>query len=102
MADICPNCGLPKELCVCNILDKETEGKIKVHVKKAKFNKYLTVVEGIGAAEIEGAAKSLKRVLACGGTFREGLIELQGNHTANIKKALMGLGYKPDNIEIAG
>lgn len=101
MADICPKCGLPKELCVCDILDKESEGKIKVYMKKAKFNKYLTVIEGIGSSEIEAAAKNLKRVLACGGTYREGLIELQGNHTNNVKKALVGLGYKESNIEIA-
>ena len=68
MADICPNCGLPKELCVCNILDRETESKIKVFTKKAKFDKYVTVVEGISLDEIDKTAKSLKRILACGGT----------------------------------
>ena len=40
MADVCPNCGLPKELCVCNILDRETESKIKIFTRKAKFDKY--------------------------------------------------------------
>ena len=37
MADVCPNCGLPKELCVCNILDRETESKIKVYTKKIRL-----------------------------------------------------------------
>lgn len=101
MADICPKCGLPRDLCVCNILDKESEGKIKVYTKKAKFNKYLTVIEGIGLSEIESAAKNLKRVLACGGTYRDGLIELQGNHSANVRKVLVNLGYKEGNIEVA-
>ena len=64
MADICPKCGLPTELCVCNVLDRETETKIKVYTKKAKFDKYVTVVEGINPDEIDRTTKSLKRILA--------------------------------------
>jgi translation initiation factor 1 len=101
MPDICPKCGLPKELCVCNILDKETEGKIKVYLKKAKFDKYLTIVSGIGTSDINRTAKNLKRALACGGTTREGLIELQGEHKAAVKKALVSMGYKEQNIDVS-
>ena len=101
MPDICPKCGLPKELCVCNILDKETEGKIKVYLKKAKFDKYLTIVGGIGTSDIDRTAKNLKRVLACGGTTRDGLIELQGEHKNAVKKALVGMGYKEQNIDLS-
>ena len=39
MPDICPKCGLPMELCVCNVLDRETETKIRIYTKKAKFDK---------------------------------------------------------------
>jgi translation initiation factor 1 len=101
MADVCPNCGLPKELCVCNILDRETESKIKVYTKKAKFDKYITVVEGIGLDEIDKTAKSLKRILACGGTAKGSLIELQGEHKAQAKKALASIGYRESSIEVA-
>ena len=101
MADVRPNCGLPKELCVCNILDRETESKIKVYTKKAKFDKYITVVEGIGLDEIEKTAKSLKRILACGGTAKGSLIELQGEHKDQARKALVSIGYRSTSIEIA-
>ena len=101
MADICPNCGLPKELCVCNILDRETESKIKVFTKKAKFDKYVTVVEGISLDEIDKTAKSLKRILACGGTATGSLIELQGEHKAQARKALVSIGYRESSIEVA-
>jgi translation initiation factor 1 len=101
MADVCPNCGLPKELCVCNILDRETESKIKVYTKKAKFDKYITIVEGIGLDEIDKTAKSLKRVLACGGTAKGPLIELQGEHKLQCKKALVSIGYRESSIEVA-
>jgi translation initiation factor 1 len=101
MADICPNCGLPKELCVCNILDRETESKIKVYSKKAKFDKIITVVEGIGVDEIEKTAKSLKRILACGGTHKDSVIELQGAHKEGAKKALVSIGYQESSIEVS-
>ncbi len=101
MPDICPNCGLPKELCVCNILDRETESKIKVYLKKAKFDKYLTVVEGIGADELGKTAKSLKRILACGGTAKGNVIELQGEHKEQAKKALISIGYRESSIEVS-
>jgi translation initiation factor 1 len=101
MADMCPKCGLPLELCVCKVLDRETETKIKVYTKKAKFDKIVTVVEGIALSEVEKTAKELKRSLACGGTVKEGAIELQGNHKADTKKALSMLGYKEDSIDVA-
>ncbi len=101
MAEICPKCGLPKELCVCNILDREVETKIKVYTKKAKFDKYVTVVEGINPDEIERTTKSLKRILACGGTNKDNVIELQGEHKQATKKALASIGYKESNIDLA-
>jgi translation initiation factor 1 len=101
MADICQNCGLPLEICVCKVLDRETENKIKVYVKKSKFDKIVTVVLGIGADDVERTAKELKRALACGGTAKDGTIELQGEHKDTVKKALAKLGYKESNIDVA-
>ncbi|MGC8495604.1 MAG: stress response translation initiation inhibitor YciH [Candidatus Micrarchaeia archaeon] len=101
MAEICPKCGLPKDLCVCDVLDKETETKIKIYTKKAKFNKLVTVVEGISNDDIERTAKSLKRILACGGTYKDNTIELQGEHKVDTKKALISIGYKDSNIDVA-
>lgn len=100
MADTCPRCGLPLELCVCKVLDRETESKIRVYSKKAKFDKMMTVVEGINQDEIERTTKELKQTLACGGTSRDGIIELQGEHRAAVKKALAKLGYKESNIDV--
>lgn len=101
MADMCPKCGLPLELCVCKVLDREMESKIRVYAKKAKFNKIVTVIEGIGTDEIARTTRELKQVLACGGTEREGVIELQGEHKQQVKKALAKLGYKESNIDVA-
>ncbi|MGC8568065.1 MAG: stress response translation initiation inhibitor YciH [Candidatus Micrarchaeia archaeon] len=102
MTDICPKCGLPKELCVCDILDRETESKIKIYTKKAKFNKVVTVIEGIAANKLEDVAKSIKHALACGGTYKQdlGIIELQGNHVDKAREALISIGYAATSIEV--
>lgn len=100
MPDMCPKCGLPLELCVCKVLDRETESKIKIYAKKAKFDKYVTVVDGINPDDIERTTKELKRKLACGGTVRGSSIELQGEHKVETKKALSQLGYKESNIDV--
>jgi translation initiation factor 1 len=101
MSEICPKCGLPKELCVCDILERETSKKIKVYVEKKKFQKYMTIVEGLTGDELEKVAKSLKSMLACGGTYKNGVIELQGMHKDEVKKALIKLGYPEDSIDVA-
>jgi len=101
MADICPKCGLPKEICVCDILDRETNRRIKVYTEKKKFRKFMTIVEGLTGEELDKTTKELKHALACGGTSKNGVIELQGNHKDNVKKALLSMGYQEDVIEVS-
>ena len=101
MPDICPKCGLPKEICVCDVLNKETNRRIKVYTEKKKFRKYMTVVDGLSGDEMEKTAKELKHILACGGTSKNGIIELQGEHKDAVKKALLNLGYPPESIDTA-
>jgi len=78
MPEICPKCGLPKEICVCDILDRRPIGRSRCTSRK-KFRKYMTVVSGLSGEELEKTAKELKKVLACGGTYKNGMIELQGS-----------------------
>jgi translation initiation factor 1 len=100
MPDICPKCGLPKELCVCDVLNRETNRRIKVYTEKKKFRKYMTVVSGLTGDEMEKTAKELKRALACGGTYKHGIIELQGDHKVAVKKALLEMGYPEESIDV--
>ncbi len=89
-----------KDLCVCEILDKEKTTKIRVYTEKKKFRKLVTVVEGIDKKSIGDAAKDLKHALACGGTAKEGQIVLQGNHKKKMKAILVKMGYSPESIEV--
>jgi translation initiation factor 1 len=101
MSEICTTCGLPKELCVCETIAKEN-AKITVTVEKKKFRKEYTIVRGIDAAEIDikDVAKQLKNKLACGGTVKDGIIELQGNHLVATRDFLIKLGFSADTIEV--
>ena len=101
MSDICVTCGLPKDLCVCETIAKESQ-TITVKIIKKKFGKKYMVIQGMNSTEIDlkDLAKKLKARFACGGTAKEGLIELQGNHLRKIKAELITLGFAPDTIEV--
>jgi translation initiation factor 1 len=101
MSEICSRCGLPKELCVCETIAKEMQ-KISVYSEKKKFGKVYTVVAGIDDKniDIKEITKKLKSKLACGGTYKDGKIELQGNHKANVREALIRIGFAPETIEL--
>ena len=101
MSEVCPMCGLVKELCVCETIAKESQ-KILVYIERKKFNKYYTIVEGIDKKEIDlkDLAKKLKSELACGGTIKDGKIELQGEHKQKTKDILVKYGFMPSSVEI--
>ena len=101
MSEICSKCGLPKELCVCETIAKESQ-KIVVKLEKKKFNKIYTVVHGIDDKEInlKEVTKNLKNFLACGGTVKDGNIELQGEHKGKVRDFLIKMGFPPETIEV--
>ncbi|MBS3142119.1 translation initiation factor [Candidatus Woesearchaeota archaeon] len=101
MSTICPTCGLPKELCVCETIAKESQ-KIIVRTDAKKFGKMYTVIHGIDSKEIDikDLCKKLKNKFACGGTVKEGNIELQGNHKEKAKAYLVEIGFPADTIEM--
>lgn len=98
MPEICPKCGLPKDLCTCGVIEREVQ-KIRVLVEKRRFGKNTTIIEGVTENAKEFASK-LKSKLACGGTVKEGRIELQGDHRSRLKDILVKAGYEEGQIEI--
>lgn len=101
MGEICSTCGLPKELCVCETIAKESQ-EIRISLENKKFGKIYTVVSGIDGKEIniDELTKKLKSKLACGGTAKNGKIELQGSHVQKTKEVLLEMGFSPETIVV--
>ena len=99
MEDICPKCGLPKNLCICEQIAKEQQ-KIKIRVDRRRFRKVVTIVSGLGKdVDVEGLTKQLKKSLACGGSLKNKEIVLQGEHLAKVKEMLLKQGFKEELID---
>jgi translation initiation factor 1 len=94
MSDICPKCGLPKEICVCEEIAREQQN-ITIAVDKRRYGKMMTVVDGLNPhdLDLDSLISNLKSICACGGTIKEGRIELQGDHRKKVKEALEKLGF---------
>ncbi|RME77647.1 translation initiation factor [Candidatus Woesearchaeota archaeon] len=101
MTEIDPLTGLPKELGAWEDITKESQ-TIEVYIERRKFGKKYTIISGIDAKDInlDDIAKKLKNKLACGGSAKNGMIELQGDHKAKMRKALESLGFAPESIVI--
>ncbi len=97
--EICPKCGLPQQACVCEQIVKGSQ-RIKVTTDRKRYGKIVTVVSGFDkGVDLKETAKALKNKLACGGTYKNDSVELQGDHTRNIKEALVGIGFDEESIE---
>ena len=96
--DICPKCGLPREACVCDTIAKSDQN-IRIETIKRKFNKVVTLVSGLSDINLKDIARQLKTELACGGTIKNNVIELQGRQDKKTKEALIKLGFPAETIE---
>ena len=101
MAEICPICGLPKDICVCGELSREQE-KIRVRKETRKFRKAITIIEGINDKDVSLSrlAQKMKAFCACGGTAKNGQILLQGDQREKANTFLLQAGYPKENIEV--
>lgn len=95
MGEICPTCGLPKEVCACEEIAREQQD-IHITTAKRRYGKIVTIIEGIDANDIDlsDLARTLKSRCAAGGTVKDGKIELQGDHKEKVQKTLTDLGFK--------
>ncbi|MDD3263724.1 MAG: translation initiation factor [Candidatus Nanoarchaeia archaeon] len=98
MVEICPKCGLPQELCMCEELARENQ-LITISLETGRYRKKVTLIEGFdNSINLKEITKKLKNKFACGGTMKNGVISLQGDFTKYVKDFLIQEGFKPESI----
>ena len=82
-------------------LDK-SETHLVVRVELRRWGKPMTIIQGLPKTgrSLDEIAHRLKGRLATGGTAKEGVIMLQGDHRSRIKDELVKMGFVEDHIEI--
>jgi translation initiation factor 1 len=101
---MCPGCRQPIAQCVCNKpAPPPTDGVVRVFFEtKGRGGKGVTVVRGLGLAdpELTALGKKLKAACGVGGTAKDGVVELQGDHRDRVTALLPALGFR--NVKKAG
>ena len=78
---------------------KKSRGRVDVIRQKAgRGGKTVTVIEnfiGIGLPEKMDLAKRIQKACGCGGTVKEGRIEIQGDKREEAARILTEAGFRP-------
>jgi len=95
---MCPACGKPIAECVCRQKKAVPEGDGIVRVgreTKGRKGKGVTVITGVPLDEMElkELGKQLKAKCGAGGTVRDGVIEIQGDHRDVLLEELRKRGW---------
>jgi translation initiation factor 1 len=95
---LCEECSRPIARCECGRTKAVPKGDGNVRVgrqTKGRKGKGVTLITGLplDENELQGLAKELKRKCGTGGTVKNGVIEIQGDHRSMLVDELKGRGY---------
>ncbi|MBI2750359.1 MAG: translation initiation factor Sui1 [Burkholderiales bacterium] len=94
---MCPNCRQPVAQCTCKAPAAPTgDGVVRVSREtKGRGGKAVTVVKGVllDASALGELGKRLKTACGTGGTVKDGVIEVQGDHCERVIQLLKDQGY---------
>ncbi len=109
----CDDCGKPESECVCSAADKAAaearrqrdaarlppeQQTARISVQKRKGKRLVTIVEGLTAQanDLPDLLTKLQAACGTGGTVKakQDLIELQGDHTTQVRTVLQQQGYR--------
>ena len=96
---MCPGCRQPMAGCRCALAQAlpAGDGVLRISREKAgRGGKTVTVVRGalLDAAALTALGKRLKAACGTGGTAKDGLIEIQGDHADRLLALLLQEGFK--------
>ncbi|MFT5701959.1 MAG: translation initiation factor 1 [Desulforhopalus sp.] len=96
----CPGCGHPLKQCCCSSKQNTrppSDGIVRVSRQtKGRKGAGVSIITGIplADAELKKVAKTLKQKCGTGGTVKNGIVEIQGDHREILVDSLIQLGYK--------
>jgi translation initiation factor 1 len=96
---MCPACGRPAAQCVCrrqSATSFQGNGIVRIgRETKGRKGKGVTVITGVGLDEagLKELATALKQKCGAGGTVKDGVIEIQGDHRDRLVEELQKKGF---------
>ena len=106
----CPTCGKRLDRCSCGAaraaappgkpLNLPRDGVVRLlRDRKGRGGKTVTVITGLPASQLDALVRDLKRLCGTGGTVRDDLVEIQGDHRERLRAELERRGY---TVKLAG
>jgi translation initiation factor 1 len=96
---MCPTCRRPQLQCHCAAQARAApagDGRVRVSREtQRRGGKTVTVVRGLAldAAALAALGKQLRSSCGTGGTAKDGVLELQGDHVERVLAALVAAGH---------
>lgn len=99
---LCPDCGQPVARCSCRAAARiaatgHPQGIVRVGGQtKGRKGSGVTVITGLCLSPegLRSLSGRLKKLCGAGGTLKDGVIEIQGEHRDLVIEVLRQLGYK--------
>ncbi|HEX5737588.1 MAG TPA: translation initiation factor Sui1 [Hydrogenophaga sp.] len=96
---MCPVCRQPIAQCECGKRASVPAGDGVVRVSretKGRGGKAVTVIKGAAMApeDLQALGKQLRTTCGSGGTVKDGVVEIQGDHVERVMAALQAQGLK--------
>jgi translation initiation factor 1 len=102
----CSGCGMPMGQCSCSTAHKVVkppgDGIVRIaRETKGRKGAGVTLLRGVPLApeQLKALAGQLKQKCGSGGTVKDGVIEIQGDHRQLLLGELASLGFK---VKLAG
>lgn len=95
---MCPSCRQPLAACACTAPARPVgDGIVRVSRETAgRKGKGVTLVRGLALddAALAELGRQLKAACGSGGTVKDGVVEIQGDHSDRIVEVLQRAGHK--------
>lgn len=96
---MCPGCRQPASACQCKAQPViKGDGAVRVsRQSKGRGGKTVTLIKGLAldAAALAALGKQLRTACGSGGTVKDGVIEIQGDHCEVVMDVLEKQGHRP-------